>query len=217
MTRVNSRVRFPYLLPLALAAAVNAFPQITHSTSGDMLHADQPRAGISGIMRGKPLHARFELSGPHSRNEEGLWVSEIWRNQAGSIRTNLSGNNNFSWILDVGRQRLVALDLTSKTAVMTPMKLDDSHPMWGFNKKSTPTNESAVLLGITCNRILLLAGDPASTDAGEVWTANDLGIVMKDIKPVPGGNLVWRATSIELAEPDIAVFEILPGYKVASP
>ncbi len=89
--------------------------------------------------------------------------------------------------------------------------------MWGFNKKPTLTTESTTILGVTCNKVILSDGESGMTNAGEVWTANGLGIVMKDIKPVPGGTVVWIASSIEETEPAASVFEIPQGYKVAAP
>jgi hypothetical protein len=84
----------------------------------------------------------------------------------------------------------------------------------GFNKKPTPKNESSTVPGIPCSKVILTDNN-SGAGSGEVWTANDLGIVMKDVKPMPGGTLGWTATSIELTEPEASIFEIPRSYKIA--
>jgi len=210
---IRSKGRLPYLLLLAAAA----FSQMTRSASTTgALHPSQPRAGISGTIRGKPLHAKFQIIGTPQSTDDRLWISEIWRNRLGSVRTDVA-NHSFSWISDVGGQRFIVIDHASKIAVIAPERMEDSHSMWGFNAKPTLTTESATILGVTCSKVILSDGESGMTNAGELWTANGLGIVMKDIKPVPGGTIVWIASSIEETEPAASVFEIPQGYKAAAP
>jgi hypothetical protein len=179
--------------------------------------ASFPRAGVSGVLKDRPFHATFEITGVQPPPDDPPWVSEVFRNRAGSVRTEMSGHH-FAWIMDTMTQRLIVLDHASKLAVVSPVKIPESAesaPRWGFNKFPAFTDESASILGVLCKKVMLSNGKTQSSAAGEVWIAYDLGIVMQDSKPQANGSTIWRAVSIDQSEPAASVFEIPGGYKIA--
>jgi hypothetical protein len=186
------------------------------SESASIAGPHQPRAGISGVLKDRPFHATFEITGTAPSPEDPAWVAEMFRNRAGSIRTELSGNRS-GWIIDAETGRFTVLDHTTRAAVVSPYKTpdaEDSGPRWGFHKFPTFTDESATILGVTCKKVLLSSDKARSSPAGDVWIAYDLGVVMQDDKPQGAGWTVWRAVSLDQSEPDPSVFQIPQGYRV---
>jgi hypothetical protein len=194
------------------------WPKAMGADSGPIMNPSQPRAGVSGVLKDRPFHAMFEITGTQPSPDAPLWVAEMFRNRAGSLRTEMS-DHRFGWILDARTKRFIGLDHISKIAVVSPVEIPDSPdsaPRWGFNKFPTFTEESATILGVTCKKVMLSNDKTQSSSAGEIWIAYDLGIVMQDNKPQPAGSTVWRAVSIDRSEPDASVFDIPQGYHVAS-
>jgi len=183
-----------------------------------MINPSLPRAGISGTLKNRPFHAKFEIiTGVQPSPDDGAWVTEMFRNRAGSVRTEISGHQ-FGWILDAKRQQLIVFDYNARVAVVSSLKVPepaDSIPRWGFHKFPMTTEESASILGVSCKKVILWDDKAQSHPAGEIWIADNLGIVMQDTKPQPEGSTVWRVVSIDQSEPDPSVFEVPQGYDVA--
>jgi hypothetical protein len=208
----------PFTVYFAALLTVASGPKAMSADSGPMMNPSQPRAGVSGVLKGRPFHATFEITGTQPSPDDPPWVTEMFRNRAGSVRTEMS-DHRFGWILDARMQRVIVLDHISKLAFVSPVKIPDSPdsaPRWGFNKFPTFTEESAAILGVTCKKVMLSNDKTQPSSAGEIWIAYDLGIVMQDDKPQPAASTVWRAVSIDRSEPDASVFDIPQGYHVAS-
>jgi hypothetical protein len=171
----------------------------------------QPRAGMGGILKEKPFHAKFERTGPVPEGEHQEWVTEMYRNKAGSVRTNFQNHDE---ILDVEGKRIVILLRSGKVALVMPLAMEGTSPVWGFHDYPIIRTEATKILDIECNRVLLSKAREGPNDAGELWVNYDDGIVLKDIKPTPSGNSVWKVTSISLTDPDPAVFNIPEGFTV---
>lgn len=125
--------------------------------SGPMMKPSQPRAGISGTLRDRPFHAKFEITGVQPSPDDGPWVNEMFRNRAGSVRTEISGHQ-FGWIIDASKQRLIVLDYAAKVALVSNVKVpetSDSSPRWAFNQFPTITEESTSILGVSCKKVIL--------------------------------------------------------------
>ena len=179
------------------------------SSSGH--HPSQPRGSAGGVLKDKPLHATFARKATVPSSEGEYWVTEVFRNRAGSVRTDLQP---YSSILDVKGSRLITLLRAEKIALVTPATLDGSADFWGFNGYPIGGNESVSLMEITCRRLLISNSERGPHDAGELWVAYDLGLALKDIKTTPDGDITWEVNSLSLTEPDPLVFEIPEGYSV---
>jgi hypothetical protein len=181
--------------------------------TGQMMQPQLPRAGISGVLRDGPIVATFEVVGAKP-DQAGPWISAIYRDRAGSVRTELTvGANKFVSIVDVPRARMVILDQHAQTAVVAKYDSTGSRPMWGFNLKPTYTDDRKQILNINCRRVLLFQGASGAPE-GEVWIAEDLGLPVEDREPRGGKEIIWRATSIEAQPPRAELFSIPETFKV---
>jgi hypothetical protein len=174
----------------------------------------KPRAGVTGVLPGKPFQAKFEQNTRGTQINAGGWIKAMYRSTGGSLRTEVTDSNNeeFVSILDVIGNRIVVLRAKEKTALVMSFNLKESQPLWGFQAKPSYTTETREFFGVPCRKVFL--SDQNSVSAGEVWIAEDLGIVVEDIESLPGGEATWRAVSIQLTEPDKALFAIPEGYKI---
>lgn len=103
-----------------------------------------------------------------------------------------------------------------KIALIMPIELDGSPAVWGFQAYPEVRTETITISNILCNRVLPSNTRQGPNDAGELWVAYELGIVLKDSKPDLAGDTVWQVSNLSLTEPDAAVFEIPDGFSVTS-
>lgn len=194
------------IIAVVLSMPGSELPGVSH-------HASQPRGGVSGIIKNKPLHATFERHSHSPTSETENWVTDVFRNKSGSLRTNLQ---HYSSILDAEGSRLIILVPSQKTALISPTRMDGTATYWGFDKFPIFEPESVSLINIPCRRVFLSNAREGPHDAGELWVAYDLGLVLKDVKPAPEGDIIWTITSLSLNEPDPASFKIPEGYSVTN-
>ncbi len=179
----------------------------------------QPRAGIGGVLKAKPFHATFERSGRVEGLEQENWVTEMYRNRAGSVRTNLQ---SYDSIRDAEGKKLVILLHAQKLALIMPVSLDGSPALWGFQNYPGMRIGEATIADIVCSKVQLSnskdglndVGNDAGNDAGELWTNDEYGIVLKDVKPTEFGLVIWQVKKISFEEPDPEIFKIPEGLSV---
>jgi len=178
----------------------------------NIVEPTKPRAGFTGCLAGKPFSAVFSLSGASDHEPNHIAVSRMVRDNLGSTRTDAAGNQ-YSWILDCAKQRTIFLDHLRRLAIVIPIALQDSSSTIGFKKYPRPTHETATILNITCQKILLFEDKAATRNIGEVWIAEELAVVLRDVESSDAGSSKWEMVSIKFAEPSKSSFEIPSNYQ----